>query len=142
MNRTFNYLIYCFVFLFAGLVQGQSVMDESVYSTWNKIKNAKISNNGQWISYELEPGYGDKTVVLYNTVSKQELKYKSASKAKFSYDSDFFAFIIHPENDSLRSLKLKKTKKEDLPPDTLTVLNLHMLSLSKVAGVKSFVFPE
>lgn len=139
MNRI---LAFFFFLTFFSLAYGQRKMDESVYATWNKIEHPMISDNGDWICYELVPGYGDPTLVIYNTLSKKEVRFDRASKAKFNKDGDFLAFTISPSMDSLRAMKLREVKKEDLPPDTLGIYHLPLKSISKVSHIKSYSFPE
>lgn len=141
--KFFYLLIYCFIlFLSPVPLFSQKMMDESVYALWNKIQNPIITNNGDWICYEVVPGYGDPTLVIYNTRKKDEVRIKRASKAKFNNDGHFLAYTISPSNDSIRKLKLKDVKKDDLPPDTLGIYHLALGSIAKVSHIKSYSFPE
>ena len=122
--------------------QGKLVMDESVYSTWNRITNKAISNNGDWVAYNLSPDNGDKTLKIYNTRNKSTKTFPLASKAQFTKDSKYAIFKIHVAKDTIKSLKREKVKKKDMPKDTLCIYNLETQELEKLIDTKSFKLPE
>lgn len=117
-------------------------LDFSVYDDWKYIESKAISNDGEWILYESNPYKGDGKTAIYNSTTKQKLEIKRARDAKFSANSDFVAFKIYPNSDTLRALKLKKTDKEKLPKDSLGILILGNNEILKVENIKSFDIPE
>ena len=50
----------------ADTADGKMALDHSVYESWNKLEKTKISYNGEWISYELNPQKGDGKLILIN----------------------------------------------------------------------------
>ena len=117
-------------------------LDFSVYDNWKYIEKKAISDDGNWVLYESNPYKGDGKIVVYNTNSKEKREIKRASKAKFSANSDFIAFKIYPNADTLRALKLKKTKKDKLPKDSLGILILGNSGITKIENIKSFSLPK
>ncbi len=63
-------------------------------------------------------------------------------KGRFTYDSNYAVFTITAWRDSVLAMKSRKIKKEDLPKDSLGILDLKNNSLTKIAQVKSYKLPE
>ncbi|NNK90156.1 MAG: hypothetical protein HKO89_06060, partial [Saprospiraceae bacterium] len=124
------------------LISQSKRMDESVYDSWNTIEEVQISNNGDWVSYVIKPGKGNSTLYLYNTRTEKEIFFDRSGNAQFDPDNEFIAFKIHPDVDSIHTLKLNKTKKDDLPGDSLAILNLLNESFDKIPSVKSYKLPK
>lgn len=60
-----------------------------------------------------------------------------AINLNFSAASDFVAFRIRLPEDSLRKLKVAKTKKENMPKEKLGIFNLKNAELSTFDDVKA-----
>ena len=134
-----------FLFLlggYSGFGQDKPALDFEAFSEWKRVENRRISSDGNWVCYQIKPVKGDPTLVVYNTVTTEEVHYPRGSKARFSEDAKFLAFHLQPSSDTIRLLKRKKTKGKDMPKDTLTVLNLETGEVSKTPGLKNFKMPE
>ncbi|MBW3467259.1 S9 family peptidase [Arthrospiribacter ruber] len=113
------------------------------YDAWQSIGAEKISKNGNWIGYEVNPQDGDSKLEMVST-SNTSNKYTvpRGSNWIFSHDGRFAAGKIVPQSDSVRLLKLKKTKPDDMPKDSLFIYNLENGKIEKFARVKSFAQPK
>jgi dipeptidyl aminopeptidase/acylaminoacyl peptidase len=120
----------------------EKLMSPEIYDIWNRMEQVRISSNGEWVSYTIAPGKGDKTLVLYNTLSGNEIRYKRSHSPQFDYDNRFIAFKTSLANDSLQSLKLKKVKKDKLPQDTITIVSLNESVVDKIAEVENYAMPK
>jgi dipeptidyl aminopeptidase/acylaminoacyl peptidase len=135
-----------FLVLFGLFVSVLSAQEKKVLSIsdcdyWKSLQNSIISNNGKWICYEINPQKGDGYLYLYD-VDNQRLDSVIRGKgAVFSPENDFLAFKIVPQVDSIRALKLKKTKTEKMPKDTLCVWTLSDGERKMYPRVKSFSVP-
>ncbi|MEM8527483.1 MAG: prolyl oligopeptidase family serine peptidase [Bacteroidota bacterium] len=109
--------------------------------TWNRIQSEQISKDGNWVVYHLHPEQGNKTLKIYNAQTKKTITFPRSEAAKISADSRFVVFKIKTDWEELRTLKRQKTKKDDLPKDTLGIYDLNSGKLEKIAGVKSFKLP-
>ena len=117
-------------------------LDHSVYDAWQSVGAKQLSNNGLWASYNINVQQGDSILYLANLKNGNKVAVPRAIKNQFSNDSKYAAFIIRPFYAVLRQAKIKKKKADDLPKDTLGIINLNTSEISKVARVKSFKFPE
>ena len=116
-------------------------MDETVYAKWNRIQSPTISNNGEWIVYQLKPCEGDTQLKIFNAKNQREYTFNRGDKATITDDSKYVIFKIRPHADSLKMMKRNKVKKKNMPNDTLGIYNFATRSLFKVPNVKSFKVP-
>lgn len=134
-----------FYFLISISVLAQSVkkpLDHSAYDIWNTIQNVQITNNGQWISYQLQPGMGDPTMKVYDGSGNEKGSFERSKGAKFSWDSDFLIWKISAPLDSVKAMRRRKVEKEDLPKDTLAIMNLANLNLEKIPNIQKYSLPQ
>ncbi len=116
-------------------------LDFSDYDGWKSIKDYKISPDGRWVAYEINPQEGDGYLYLYNTLSGQLDSVSRGRSALFSPENDFVAFRLVPPADTLRALELAGKKKEEMPKDSLCVWKLNTEERTFFAGVNSFRVP-
>ncbi len=117
-------------------------MDHGVYQEWFKITSPKISNNGEWVVYELGREDGDGSVKMYQTKSGNTITINRGIQSRISDDSRFVSCLITAPVDSIKALKRKKVKEKDFPNDTLLIYDLQKNSLTRIPDVKSFEFPK
>ena len=117
-------------------------LTHSVYDSWKSVSNFKISNNGEKVLYRINPQIGDSCLVLKDTDGKLIGKIHRGGKAYFNYTSDFLVCKVNQFRDTVRNLKLKKTKAEKLPKDSLAIWVFNEDKLLKFPRVKSFNIAE
>ncbi len=108
---------------------------------WNRIGEQKISNDGQFIVYKTEPWKGDPELFVADSRGKELIKIPCGSGSVITEDSKFLVFKISPQEDVIRSLKLKKTKKDDMPGNSMAILNLNTLQMDSFPDLQSFQVP-
>lgn len=119
-------------------------LDHADFALWKTIEKSKMSPNGNWVAYVLEQGEGqlDNTLIIYDALKSNEIRFDRAEEAHFSADNRFAVFRIKPPIDTLKALRRKKVDKEELPKDTLAIYNLQTGALEKIAGLQSYQLPE
>jgi len=113
-------------------------LDYSVYKKWKKLENPQISNNGEWVSYEINPKKGDGNLYIINVKNGIKDTISRGYNAKISPNSDLIVFKIRSIYDTLRQAKLDDVKKDKLPKDSLGILIFQTDSLIKKSRVKSY----
>ncbi len=140
-----NLILFTFCFLITYNCFSQSVnkkpLDHSVYDSWQSISAEKISRDGKFISYAVMPQAGDATLYIKNINDKSNFIYKRVNTAQFSYNSSYAIFQIKPAYEETRKAKIKKKKPDEMPKDSLAILNLNSKKLDKIARVKSYKLP-
>jgi len=113
------------------------------YDGWEALGAEKISKDGSWVGFEVNPQEGDGRVELveYQEAAKKII-IPRGTRWVFSHDSKFGIGKIVPQFEEVRQLKLKKTKPDDLPKDSLFIANLVSMEIEKFARIKSYAIPE
>ncbi len=119
----------------------KKILDHADFDLWKTIEKPILSDNGRWACYELRMLEGDPELVLFDGMHSKELRFARAQDAAFSADSHFLVFRIKPATDTLRALRRKKVKREELPKDTLAIFgqlrrhtNTHLRPAAQYAG--------
>lgn len=107
-------LIAVHVFLILS-AQEKLPMDHSVYEDWKDMKNIQLTNDGQYIVYEVNPQMGDGDLIIRNNKSAYELIIPRAYDAKISENSRFIVGKIKPQFELIRAEKKIKRAKLNKP---------------------------
>ena len=110
----------------------------SDFANWKRIENRQISNNGQFVAYELNKQKGDGMLIVHSIQTQKNDTILYGKNAKFAANSKYIVFNIALPEDSLRKLKLAKTAKDKMPKESMGVLDLTTHQVSTFAKVKSF----
>jgi len=123
-------------------VAQKKVMQHEDKAEWNRIRNVKISNSGDYVLYGLEKGEKDQTIYIMESDGDEILSYPRSKGGQFSYDSKYAVFTVNAWQDSITEMKRRKVKKKDMPKDTLVIFDIENNSLQKIPNVKSYRMPE
>ncbi len=118
--------------------QQKKLIDHTVFESWKTIKSQKISDDGKWVSYEINPAKGDGKLFLYEVGTGKLDSFERGYEAKFFDDGNSFIYKLKPKYDLTRKAKLDKKKAEEQPKDSLFILNLTTKTTTKYANVKSY----
>ena len=108
---------------------------------WNRITERAISGDGSHSAFVMEPWEGDPVVKLYNSEAEEKAVFQCAAGITFTSDSRFLLFTIKPPVDHIRELKLKKTKKEDMPLNMLGIYDINSGRADTIKRLKSYKAP-
>jgi dipeptidyl aminopeptidase/acylaminoacyl peptidase len=136
-----NLLFVIFLLPFISLSQKKE-LDHTVFNDWKKVERSIISNNGNYIVYEINPHQGDGFLYIHNVATGKTDSFPRAKEAQISYENKFVAFKISPGFDTLRKCELDKVDKKKWPKDTLGIFLFEKDTLIKVAKLKSFKLAE
>ena len=96
-------------------------LSPEVFNQWKTISQTQISNDGKKVVYETSGDDTDPSIFLYDTDKNGDKKFDFASGSKFSEDGKTLIYTKKTPSDSLKQLKRLKTKKDDLPKDSLII---------------------
>ena len=133
---------YC-LFVFLSLISLQSLaqkkpLDHTVYDKWESIGERLINNTGKLIAYTINVQEGDGTMVLQQADGKKLLEIPRGYNMRFTEDGNFLVFKIRPAYQQTRNAKIKKARPDDMPKDSLGIVETATLSVEKIARVKSY----
>lgn len=143
MNKQLNLiLLFLSISLFAFSQQSKKSLTHDDILKWNRITETLISNDGQTVVYKTEPWKGDATLKITNPKGKELFSIVGASEASISENSAFVVFTINQLEAQIHELKLKKTKKEDMPLPQLGIFSIANQKLDTISKLKSFKMPD
>lgn len=143
MKKTLSFLVITLVILVN--INGQNskrTLNHDDIASWNNIKETAVSRDGKWIVYKVEPWQGDSYLRLYNSKGESIQSFKCGTDATVSFDSEFLVFKTTPEFDVVRELKLKKTKKDDMPMDILNIYSIRSGENIKIERITGSSLPD
>ncbi|WEK35185.1 MAG: prolyl oligopeptidase family serine peptidase [Candidatus Pseudobacter hemicellulosilyticus] len=139
--RKFFYALSLLLCTMAATAQ-KKPLDHSVYDGWQSIGERSISNNGQFTAYTITPQEGDGTLVVQALDNSWKKEIPRGYAATITPDSRFLVFKLKPFFKDTREARIKKKTPNDMPKDTLGILEIGKDSIIKVPKIKSFKTPE
>jgi dipeptidyl aminopeptidase/acylaminoacyl peptidase len=143
MQRISTYFfVVLFFLLSSGLDAQKKALTHDDIESWKRITERAISDDGEWIAYKTEPWRGDPKVWLYSKDGRKIFESDRGNSIRFTDDSDFLVFTLAPAYEHVRELKLKKTRKEDMPGDILAIYNIDSGKLDTLKKFRNYKMPE
>src|SRR4030095_12823133 len=136
-----TYLLF-FLFYSFQLLGQKKGLDHSVYDGWQSIGERIISNDGKWVVYAINPQEGDNQLVIQSSDGHYKKIVERGYNADITEDSRFVILKIKPCYKDTREAKIKKRKQDDLPKDSLAIVELGKDSVWKKERIKSYSAPE
>lgn len=123
------------------LMAQKKPLDHSVYDSWQNLGERAISKNGLFILFSINEQEGD-NILKVQQLNGNLIEIPRAYAAQFTGDSKYVIAKIKPTFQETREAKIKKKAADEMPKDSLVILNLLDWSIVKVADVKSFKLAE
>ncbi len=142
-NTVMKYILSClFVLLSLISIAQKKPLDHSVYDGWQSIADRTISRNGQYLAFAVNPQEGDGVLYVKTVTGQLVLAIPRGYAEEISADSRYLVCKIKAPFADTRAARIKKAKPDDIPKDSLAILELSTGKLEKVARVKSFALPD
>ena len=109
---------------------------------WNSMREIQISNKANFVKYVLHPQDGDDRLVIHNLKNNKTDTFDNANNCNFIGDENYIAFRIKPSKQLVKDLKLKKTKKDKMPKDSLCIVSLKKDTTWKISQLISYQISE
>ena len=128
---------------------GKPALDHEDTYRWNTIRSPRISADGRWAAWVLEPWDGDPELVVSRTDGTASTRLRGRGPV-FTRDSRHLAYRVPPPQAEVDALRREGKSGDELPGDSLGVLSLAALESSPdgagaafTAGpIESFQVPE
>ncbi len=108
------------------------------FDAWKSVRNLAVSRNGEWTAFAVNPQEGDGNLTFYNTRSHKRIEIARGYNAKISADARYAYALIKPLFADTRKAKIAKKKDSELPQDSLAIIDLKTLKVTKIADVTDF----
>ena len=135
-----KYILLPCLLLTLSLQAQKKVLDHSVFDSWQAVANTAISPSGKVVSYEVNPQEGDG--VLYITIREKKqdrvLEIPRGYRLTVLEDDSYAVCQIKPFFQKTRRAKIDKKKADDMPKDSLAIVNLKTGQIVKFPDVKNY----
>ena len=121
-----------------GAFAAKPPIDHSVYDGWKSVSGLTVQNDGEWARWTVAPQEGDLVLHLYNTRTGKTYDLERASGAKISEDGTKLVYRIAPTFQETRQAKIDKKKPNEMPKDSLGILDLTTGKIDKYPMIKAF----
>lgn len=116
-------------------------LDHSVYDDWKSLSRAAVPYDGEWMYYTVSPQQGDGVLHVVSALSGKEWLCPRATEFKLSADGTKAVYRIKPLYETTRQAKIKKKKADQMPRDTLAILDLVTGAVEKIENFNSLHLP-
>ncbi len=139
----FRLLLLCFLSAQITFAQNKKIIDHADVHRWQKIEQTRITRDGNYTAWvQTSVTEGNPTLLLWNNTAQSSTRFERSTDPRFTEDGKFLIFRIKPALDTLKAQRRKKVKDDDLPKDSLGILNLATGAVDKVPRLKSITVPE
>jgi len=117
-------------------------LDHTVYDEWQSIGYSMLSNDGNWVAYQVKAQESDNSLGIFGIPTQQAINIDRGDQVKFTSDSKFAVFNIKPFYKDLKEVKIKKKKENEIAKDSIGIINLTTNKVEKLPNLKSFKVPQ
>lgn len=135
-------LLFFLVFLCMKTSAQKKELDHTVYDSWQSIRETSFHPQGKYIIYAIVPQEGDGRFIIRNVKTGNELSIARATQAVFTENGEYLVAKIKPSFAETRKAKIDKKKADEMPKDSLVIVELATNTIQKIPSVKSFQLAE
>jgi hypothetical protein len=136
------------IFLFAGALASSDAeaqkqpMEHDVYERWDTIGSETLSRDGRWVLYNRLRYDRDDVLVVRSAISDVTHVFDRGTAARFDDSSHYVIFTLRPARDSVLAARRARRPANQMPRDTLAILDLGTGQVTRVAGTRGFRVPD
>ena len=145
MRRAWLFMMICTLYsslLLNAQETEKKPLTVSDFAAWQVVSKPIVSNDGKLAAYELNPQKGNGVLIVKAIDGKTSDTLSRGFDAKFSPESNFIVYKIKQPEDSIRSAKKKKLKKEQMPKDSVGILVFIPAKAYAFPNLKQFSLPK
>lgn len=139
LEKTF--LLFLLALPIAALAQ-KKPLDHSVYDGWQSIGERAVSNDGKYVVYAVNPQEGDGTLYIQATDNSYKREIPRGYNATISNDNKYVVCRVRPLFKDTREARIKKKRPDEMPKDSLVIVDLSSNKVTYIARVKGYKMPE
>lgn len=137
MNHKLIFALSCLL-LCSNLSAEKKALDHDAYDSWESVSTVKLLKDGSVVAYTVKPQEGDSKTYFRNTITGAETLVERAGTLNIAEDLTKAVFLINPPFSETRQAKIDKKKADEMPSDSLAILDLKTFELKIVSAAKSF----
>lgn len=113
-------------------------LDHSVYDGWQNIAERIVSDNGAFVAFTVVPQEGDGQLYIKRKDGSSVAEIARGYNANITDNSQFLICRIKAPFKETREARIKKKRPEEMPKDSIAIVNLNNGNIQKMPAVKSF----
>ena len=117
-------------------------LDHSVYDGWQSIGEKILSSDGRSVVYTVIPQEGDGNLIIDQPSTGRKLQIARGYHAVITPDGRYVIGRIKPFFKDIREAKIKKKKADEMPRDSLFLVDLMEWTTKRIGNIKSYKVPE
>ncbi|NLZ95889.1 MAG: S9 family peptidase [Bacteroidales bacterium] len=133
-----------FIIILVGLFSTQlsfaqkKQLDHSVYDDWKSLSNISISDDGRFTAAIIRPQEGDSKLFIQDLKKKENFRHNRISNYKLSLDGKHTVALLKAPYADTRQAKIDKKKKDEMPKDSLMIINNETFDYYVLPNVESY----
>ncbi|MFK7923906.1 MAG: prolyl oligopeptidase family serine peptidase [Bacteroidia bacterium] len=128
------------------IAQQKKLIRPEDYGKWEILRNAEVSKDGKWSSYQIDNIDKDKTTFLYNVNQQTTRSFPNTAKAAFSENGGWFVYekVLSgkEEKEKAKKEEKKKDKKGKSEINDRVLINLKTSDTLLLQDVVEYRFSE
>ncbi|MDR2680383.1 MAG: prolyl oligopeptidase family serine peptidase, partial [Tannerella sp.] len=132
----------------------KKVLDHTVYDSWKSLQQMTLTDDGNYAACIIKEQEGNDRLLIIRTGRERkpaipatqspavgtarQLTVPGAYRYSLTPDGKYAVALIKAPFDVIREAKIKKTKAEKMPKDTLAIIALDDFSITKIQNVTDF----
>lgn len=129
--------------LAATLAGGSALADKKIlghddFDAWKSVRNMAVSRNGEWTAFAVNPQEGDGVLTFYNTRTRKRVEVPRGYNAGISADARWGVALVKAPFADTRAAKIAKKKDSELPQDSLVIVDLRTLQVTRIGDVTDY----
>lgn len=118
-------------------------LNHDVYDGWESVGSAVLSRDGTMAYYVISPQEGDARLYLKDVATNQLLAVVDRpASVRFSPEETHLVSVIKPLYRESREARIQKKKSDELPKDSLAIVNVRSGEVMRIPAVRSYKLPE
>ena len=113
-------------------------LDHTVYDSWKSLSNISVSDDGQFTVAIINPQEGDGKLFIRDLKKKKNFEYNRISSYKLSPNGKHTVALLKAPFTDTRQAKIDKKKKDEMPKDSLLIINNETFTYYVLPNVKSY----
>lgn len=119
-------------------------LDHEDYDQWNRLRGQRLSRDGQWAGFTIQPADDDRdaTLKIRHIDSGKTYAIDRGNSLRFTYDSQHALYTVAPDPDLIEKIKESKIDGVEPPKPALEILHLESGRRERIEDVARFTLPE
>ncbi len=122
--------------------QTKKTIQTEDYFIWKTIEQPQISDSGKIVIHLQTVLTGNNQLIVRNMINDSVRTFVRGKNAKIHPSENTVVFMISPDYDTIRKLKLDKVPEKKFPKDSLGIYSVSADTLIKFAKVSGFKLPK